>query len=149
MTLMHKGPWLVCLGVLALPAAAQPASAPAPANAASAGGAACTAALTQADMTRCAHEDFLAASAVYAERHAALATKLPRAQRERLRRMQQAWIGYRTAACTFESGAAQGGSLQAQLNWRCAARLTRERADELQRMTTCREGDVTCNRSGR
>ena len=70
---------------------------------ASAANADCASAVTQADMARCAHEDFLAASAVYAERYAALAAKLPTPQRERLRRMQKAWIGYRTAACSFES----------------------------------------------
>jgi uncharacterized protein YecT (DUF1311 family) len=100
-------------------------------------------------MARCAHEDFLAASQVYSQRYAALATGLPKAQRDRLQRMQKAWINYRTTGCNFESGAAQGGSVQSQLNWICAARMTRERADELGRMVGCREGDLSCNRGGR
>lgn len=109
----------------------------------------CAVAVTQADMARCAYEDFLSAGAVYADRYAALAAKLVPAERDRLRRMQRAWIGYRTAACTFESGAAQGGSVQSQRNWTCAARMTRERADELGRIAGCREGDLSCNRAGR
>ena len=97
-------------------------------------------------MARCAHEQFLASGQAYAQRYAALAARLPAAQRDRLRRMQKAWIGYRTTACQFESGAAQGGSVQAQLNWLCAARMTDERAEALGRLATCAEGDVTCNR---
>lgn len=116
------------------------------ASAAGAGRGDCAAPATQAEMAHCAYEDFLSANAGYATQYAALSATLPDAQRGRLRKMQKAWIGYRTAACTFESGAAQGGSVQSQLNWLCAARMTRERAAQLARMASCREGDVSCNR---
>lgn len=109
----------------------------------------CAAPITQADMARCAHEDFLVAGDAYSKQYAALSATLTAAQRDRLRKMQKAWLGYRTAACAFESGAAQGGSVQSQINGLCAARMTRERAGELARMASCREGDVTCNRGGR
>ncbi|HTE16613.1 MAG TPA: lysozyme inhibitor LprI family protein [Burkholderiales bacterium] len=109
----------------------------------------CAAAVTQADMTRCAHEAFLSANQRYAERYAALATGLPAAQRDRLRQMQTSWIGYRTAACRFESGAAQGGSVQSQVYWLCAVRMTRERTEALGLLANCAEGDVACNRPAR
>ena len=109
----------------------------------------CAAPITQADMARCAHEDFLVASDAYSKQYAALSATLTAAQRDRLRKMQKAWLGYRTAACAFESGAAQGGSVQSQINWLCAARMTLERAGELARMASCREGDVACNRGVR
>lgn len=109
----------------------------------------CAAASTQAEMAQCAHADFLAASAACSARYAALAAILPAAQRSRLQRTQKAWLGYRTAACRFESGAAQGGSVQSQLNRLCAARMTRERAEALGRLADCAEGDVTCNRPAR
>ena len=153
----NEGLWMTTDTFVALPDAAtgdaptlrlvQLARAPdSSASAAGAGRGDCAAPATQADMARCAYEDFLSANAGYATHYAALSASLPDAQRGRLRKMQKAWIGYRTAACTFESGAAQGGSVQSQLNWLCAARMTRERAAQLARMASCREGDVSCNR---
>ena len=106
---------------------------------------ACAAATTQAEMNTCANDDFLAASADYAAGYSALAKQLPAAQRERLRRMQSAWLNFRTNACRFESGATSGGSAQGFVYWSCAARLTRERSVELVRLATCREGDITCS----
>lgn len=96
-------------------------------------------------MNTCANDDFLVASADYAAGYSALAKQLPAAQRERLRRMQSAWLNFRTNACRFESGATSGGSAQGYVYWSCAARLTRERSEELVRLATCREGDITCS----
>ena len=107
---------------------------------------ACGSAATQAAMARCAHDDFLDASKDYADRYQALSTALPSAQRDRLRRMQSAWLGFRTVACRYESGPVNGGSAEGFVYWNCAARLTRERADQLARLAECREGDITCSR---
>lgn len=106
---------------------------------------ACAAPSTQAAMNTCANDDFLVASADYAAGYSALAKQLPAAQRERLRRMQSAWLNFRTNACRFESGATSGGSAQGYVYWNCAARMTRERSVELVRLATCREGDITCS----
>lgn len=122
------------VGLMAIPSAAL-AQAPPPD---------CESPTTQADMTYCAHEDFLAASARYAARYAELSKGLPPPQRDRLRRAQKAWLAYRTAACDFESGAAAGGSIREMLRWQCAARFTDARAAELAALATCEEGDVTC-----
>lgn len=104
----------------------------------------CATATTQAAMTTCAHQAFDAASAAYAQRHAELAARLPADQRARLRRMQSAWLAYRTAACRFESGPSNGGSAQGLVYWQCAARLTQTRALELAQLAQCREGDIAC-----
>lgn len=138
MRLMHRRLGSAALLVLVLPC---PAAADTALD--------CAAPITQADMARCAHEDFLASGSEHAKQNAALSANLAPAQRDRLRKAQKAWLGYRTAACAFESGAAQGGTVQSQTNWLCAARMTRERAAELARMASCREGDVACNRSVR
>ncbi len=98
-------------------------------------------------MNVCAHEDFLAATAGYAQHYRALSMRLPAAQRTRLRRMQTAWIGFRTAACRFESGPTTGGSVYDFVYWSCAARMTRERSADLERLATCTEGDITCTPS--
>ncbi len=104
----------------------------------------CTAASTQAAMNACAQQAFEAASAAYAQRHAELAALLPADQRTRLRRMQSAWLAYRTAACRYESGPSNGGSAQGLVYWHCAARLTQARALELAQLAQCREGDIGC-----
>lgn len=110
----------------------------------------CTAATTQARMTECAYEDFLAATAGYSASYKTLADQVgSRQQRDQLRRTQKLWIEYRTAACKFESSGAQGGSAQGMVNWQCAARMTRARTDELAKLVSCPEGDVSCPRAGK
>lgn len=106
----------------------------------------CAAATTQSDLNRCAYDEFLAANAAYAERYRSLQPQLVLAQRDRLRRMQSAWLGFRTAACRYESGLASGGRAEGFAYWRCAARMTRERVEALSATAACREGDVTCSR---
>lgn len=109
----------------------------------------CAALTAQGERTQCVFADFEAASADYAKAYADLRSGLPAAQRKRALRMQKLWLDYRTAACDFEAGALQGGSLQSEIRWRCAARMTRERAAELARQAQCVEGDVTCTRRAR
>lgn len=106
----------------------------------------CAALTTQGARAQCVFADFEAASADYAKAYADLRRGPPRAQRQRALRMQKLWLDYRTAACDFEAGALQGGSLQSEIRWRCAARMTRERAAEMQRQAQCVEGDVSCTR---
>ena len=128
-------------------AGAQPAPAATPAMPASAPSAdTCASAATQADMTRCVHEDFEAAGSGYAQRYRELSQPLPAAQRDRLRRMQGAWLKFRTEACRYESGPVTGGSAQEFVYWRCAARMTRERTLAMQALAVCREGDIACSR---
>ena len=109
----------------------------------------CAEASTQADMNRCAYEDFETASSSYALRYKELSKSLPVAQRNRLQNMQNAWLKFRTEACRFESGPTTGGSIQGFVYWQCAARMTRERAVALQSMATCREGDITCTKKSK
>jgi uncharacterized protein YecT (DUF1311 family) len=106
----------------------------------------CGALNTQAERAQCAYADFEAAGAGYAQAYADLRRGLPAAQRQRALRMQKLWLDYRTAACDFEAGAVQGGSLQSEVRWRCVARMTRERTAEMARMAQCVEGDITCSR---
>ncbi|WP_425256714.1 lysozyme inhibitor LprI family protein [Rubrivivax sp. RP6-9] len=116
----------------------------APASAPAAVAVACPDAVTQAELNACADAEFQRASADYAARYRALAQDLPPAQRAQLRRMQDAWLQYRTQACRFEAGPSAGGSVQGFVYWRCAARMTRLRAAELEALGRCPEGDVAC-----
>lgn len=126
------------LAGIAAPTLAAPANAPTAAE--------CAAPDTQKRMNDCAYEDFLTASAGYAEGNKSVSGKLSGEQRELFRRSQKAWIAYRTAACDFESSAVQGGSAYGMVKWQCTARLTRARVVELTAMGNCPESDVACVR---
>jgi uncharacterized protein YecT (DUF1311 family) len=104
----------------------------------------CAAAATQARMTECAYEEFLAATAAYSASYRKLSSRLGPRQRDQLRRTQKLWIGFRTAACRLESSEAEGGSMQGMINWQCASRMTRARTAELEKLAGCPEGDVSC-----
>jgi uncharacterized protein YecT (DUF1311 family) len=106
----------------------------------------CAAAVTQADLSRCAYEEFLSANAEYAAAYKTLSAGLPQKRRDNFRRMQKSWISYRTAACDFEAAASAGGSVQEMVRWMCVARMTRVRTRELVALGQCKEGDVTCTR---
>ena len=101
---------------------------------------------TQLNMNACAYEDFLAASAGYAESHSTVARRLSGKQRSLFLRSQSAWLNYRTAACDFESSGLEGGSAQVMVKWQCSARMTRARALELASIGNCTEGEIACFR---
>jgi len=107
----------------------------------------CAAPLTQKDMNECAYEAFLDASADYARSYKTLGDGLSAAQKKQLLRMQKSWMAYRTQVCDFESSASQGGSVQAMVKWQCMARMTKQRTDELDKLSSCPQGDVSCVRS--
>ena len=104
----------------------------------------CSAPTTQADMNRCAYEDFLAANGAQAAVLKGLTQGLAAPDRQRLRTAQKAWIAWRTAQCEFESGASGGGSAHELARWSCAAKLTRERTVALDKLAHCPEGDIAC-----
>ena len=104
----------------------------------------CSAPTTQADMNRCAYEDFLAANGAQAAVLKGFTQGLAVPDRQRLRTAQKAWIAWRTAQCEFESGGSSGGSAREMARWSCTAKLTRERTVALDKLAHCPEGDVAC-----
>lgn len=104
----------------------------------------CSAPITQADMNRCAYEDFLAASGAQAAALKGLTQGLAAPDRQRLRAAQKAWIAWRTAQCAFETGSSRGGSARELARWTCTAKLTRERTVALDKLAHCPEGDIAC-----
>jgi uncharacterized protein YecT (DUF1311 family) len=112
-----------------------------------AGEIACKQASTQAELNGCAYEDFLVAQAEMAKQLKPLLDAFSVEQRAGLRRVQRAWVNFRTEACSFESRQAGSGSSQPMLQWQCATRMTRERIVALVRMANCPEGDLACVRA--
>lgn len=107
----------------------------------------CSAPTRQADMNRCAYEDYLAANGAQSAVLKALTQGLAAPDRQRLRTAQKAWVGWRTAQCEFESGGSSGssGSSARELaRWSCTAKLTREHTVALDKLAHCPEGDIAC-----
>lgn len=104
----------------------------------------CANAGTQAALGECAYEGFLQASAAMSSQLRQVESALTPGQRTTWRRVQKAWLTYRTQACHFESSQLGSGSARAMVQWQCSARMTRERSAELARMAACREGDLAC-----
>jgi uncharacterized protein YecT (DUF1311 family) len=104
----------------------------------------CSAPTTQADMNRCAYEDFLAANGAQAGVLKGITQGLAAPDRQRLRAAQKAWIAWRTAQCEFETGASSGGSAHELARWRCTGKFARERTVALEKLAHCPEGDIAC-----
>jgi uncharacterized protein YecT (DUF1311 family) len=104
----------------------------------------CSAATAQADLNRCAFEDFLAANGTQAAVLKGLTRGLAAPDRQRLRTAQKSWITWRTAECEFETAGSRGGSAHELARWSCAAKLTRERTEALDKLTRCPEVDIAC-----
>lgn len=104
----------------------------------------CSAPITQADMNRCAYEDFLVANGAQSAVLQDLTQDLAAPDKKRFRVAQKAWIGWRTAQCEYESGGSEAGSASELARWSCTARLTRERTLALEKLAHCPEGDIAC-----
>ena len=99
---------------------------------------------TQADMSACAYEDFLAANAMQASAIKTLDARLKVSDRTRWRAAQKSWIAWRTTQCDFETAAAAGGSVREMLRWQCVTRLTKERTTAIERLSNCAESELAC-----
>lgn len=96
---------------------------------------------SQFEMTECAFRSADAADALLNEQYRkAMATAKamdadfqagPIPLADLLRDAQRAWIPFRDAACSVESGLAQGGTAQNQFFAECLERLTNQRIDDL------------------
>ena len=104
----------------------------------------CAGVATQVGMNDCAYEEFLETSAGMSRQLGLIETALTSAQRSQWRRVQKAWLTYRTEACQFEASAMGNGSARPMVQWQCADRMTRQRTAELFRLTACPEGDIAC-----
>jgi uncharacterized protein YecT (DUF1311 family) len=109
----------------------------------------CKTATKQVDLSACAYEEFLDAHAQQVQVTKALNARLDGAQRKRWDSAQASWVRWRTSQCDFESAGVGTGSAREMLQWRCVARMTRERTGAIERLASCREGDIACVRSRR
>ena len=104
----------------------------------------CAGANTQATMNDCAYEQFLDTSAAMSWQLRLIESALTSAQRPQWRRVQKAWLTYRTETCQFEASAVGNGSAKPMVQWLCSDRMTKQRTAELFQLTACPEGDLAC-----
>ncbi len=124
--------WLGYVAALtALPAAAQDVD--------------CATAEVQMELTYCAEQDWLAADAdlnaaygVARDLMQGIDADLETSQRgaaDYLRDGQRAWVTFRDATCAAEGYTVHGGSAEPMVIYGCRARLTEQRAADLEAMT--------------
>ncbi|MHA7775676.1 lysozyme inhibitor LprI family protein [Roseibium sp. M-1] len=104
----------------------------------------CSDAMTQLEMTQCAHQDWEKAdmelNTVYKaamDKMRATDSDLPdylKGAEDKLRDAQRAWIPYRDNACDAYGFLARGGTMEPMLIYGCRADLTRRRIGELQEL---------------
>ena len=104
----------------------------------------CASADTQVALNDCAYEGFLEASAAMSRQLRLIEPALTSAQRPPWRRVQKAWLTYRTETCQFEASAVGNGSARPMVQWQCSDRMTKQRTAELFRAAACPEGDLAC-----
>ncbi|GGD92993.1 hypothetical protein GCM10011390_09660 [Aureimonas endophytica] len=108
--------------------------------------AACGAKATQSDLDACAGAELKRADADLNARYAELVARLGDDQKVKTKLVaaQRAWIGFRDAECALRAAGVEGGSAQPMVVADCRAELTRKRADDLARLLSCEEGDLSC-----
>ena len=104
----------------------------------------CDKATTQTDLNVCAAADYQQADTAMNAIYKKVMDRASEAQRDLLKKAQNAWLSVRDADCAFVSSGANGGSVQPMTESQCLADKTRERAAFLESLTQCEEGDVSC-----
>lgn len=82
-------------------------------------------------MNTCAFQDYQRADARLNAAYKKRVVVLDKAQLERLRTAQRAWITFRDAQCRYEAGVYEGGSMAPLVHSSCLTQLTEERTKVL------------------
>jgi uncharacterized protein YecT (DUF1311 family) len=104
----------------------------------------CEAAQTQAKMTQCAGHDFQKVDKVLNNTYSEYQNRLNESQKRQLQTAQLAWIKFRDQSCDFESSGVKGGSAYPMVRYHCLAEKTKIRIKELEKLASCKEGDLSC-----
>ncbi|MFM4702730.1 lysozyme inhibitor LprI family protein [Aeromonas bivalvium] len=87
--------------------------------------------VTQSAMNICAFQDYQRADAKLNAAYKKRVATLDKAQLERLRTAQRAWITFRDAQCRYEAGVYEGGSMAPLVHSSCLTLLTEQRTKDL------------------
>ena len=104
----------------------------------------CANAMDQFTLNQCAAADYASQDKRLNQLYSDYRKRLECEQKQQLKDVQLAWIKYRDLACAFESGAVEGGSAYPMVMNGCLSAKTSSRADELEQLSACEEGDLSC-----
>ncbi|WP_445938718.1 lysozyme inhibitor LprI family protein [Pseudomonas sp.] len=119
---------LISLGLLAVPAWADD----------------CANAMDQFTLNQCAAADYAIQDKRLNQLYGDYRKRLDDGQKQQLKDVQLAWIMFRDLACAFESASVEGGSAYPMVMNGCLSAKTSSRADELEQLSACEEGDLSC-----
>jgi uncharacterized protein YecT (DUF1311 family) len=91
----------------------------------------CANAVTQAEMNRCAFDEYQKADAELNRIYPQVMSKLGAEHKEKLKAAQIAWIKFRDAHCECEAAVVEGGSMEPLLRATCLEQTTRDRTKQL------------------
>lgn len=99
---------------------------------------------TQTDMKMCASSELDTETTRINKTYNDLRLKLNPAQQQQLKEVQLAWIKFKDLACKLESSGTEGGSVHSSILSACLVAKTKQRNKELEALTNCQEGDLSC-----
>lgn len=99
---------------------------------------------TQAEMNMQAATAYRAAQTAMTQRYDTLHARLSPEARTLLEKSQRDWLKFARSECAFRSSGVRGGSAYPMIVSTCMQDVTQARADALQRLLTCEEGDMSC-----
>jgi uncharacterized protein YecT (DUF1311 family) len=99
---------------------------------------------TQTDMNQCASIDLGRETKKLNKTYNNFKAKLNPTQKQQFKEVQLAWIKFKDLACQFESSGVEGGSAHSMVLDGCLTEMTRQRNKELEAMSNCQEGDLSC-----
>lgn len=104
----------------------------------------CANAMDQSSLNQCASADYAVQDKRLNQLYGDYRKRLDDGQKQQLKDAQLAWVKYRDLACAFESSAVEGGSAYPMVMNGCLSAKTSSRADELEQLSACEEGDLSC-----
>ena len=91
----------------------------------------CPDALSQPEMTECAHKEYRTADATLNKVYANLVSILDAEEKSQLKEVQLIWIKFRDANCNFVADRFKGGTMRPMVFAFCLAHMTSQRTDDL------------------
>jgi uncharacterized protein YecT (DUF1311 family) len=104
----------------------------------------CANAMDQSSLNQCAAAEYATQDQRLNQLYGDYRKRLDDGQKQQLKQVQLAWIKFRDLACAFESASVEGGSAYSMVLNGCLAQKTAARAKELEQLSVCTEGDLSC-----
>jgi len=99
---------------------------------------------TQTDMNACSYANLDSETKKLNKTYGDLIAKLNPEQKQLIKQAQLAWIKFKDLSCKYEASGVKGGSAYPLILSDCLAAKTQQRNKELEALSHCQEGDLSC-----